>query len=251
MIFLLAGMYFSMPVAAPQVPVADSTEYPSSVGRKFYANGTVRRFPGNTIIIPLSSTSHMHTRLLKLYSNLADAPSLAGIYTLLPPSSWHMTVFEGVDDYDRNASVWPTDLPLDMPLVDVTANIAEKLQGFNLGMRLPLKMRLDFWKNITRTSSFSVRLTASTPEGLQGLRDLRNRLSNTLKLRKPDHDKYLFHMTVGYFVRYPTQEQLVQLRAILDTLFDGPLAFELGRPAFCTFEDMFRFDSQLWLTNTT
>jgi hypothetical protein len=99
--------------------------YPRGVPAKFSPEGAVQPFAGNTIVCHLrrrpgpdeigsaggSSSGTgcpMRAALDTLYSRLAahpfattGAPEGGPLYTLLPPASWHVTLFEGVCDQVR------------------------------------------------------------------------------------------------------------------------------------------------------
>ena len=71
-------------------------------------------------------------RLDKLYGRLLDA-EVAQIYTLLPPSSWHMTVFDGVCDGNRNGERWPGDLDREAPLLEINQTFEARLKAGRFG----------------------------------------------------------------------------------------------------------------------
>lgn len=81
-------------------------KYPPGVPDKFDPDGNVQHFPGNTIICHLSNLTDLYSSMIVLYDRLNQSP-LSHLYTLLPPSSWHMTVFEGVTDKKRTPGYWP------------------------------------------------------------------------------------------------------------------------------------------------
>ena len=90
-------------------------EYPRGVSSKFGVDGKVQHFPGNTIISHLSPSSDLYASMLVLHEKLLQS-NLSSVITLLPPSSWHMTVFEGICDEVRKPGFWPSDLAVDAPL---------------------------------------------------------------------------------------------------------------------------------------
>src|SRR5262245_53622902 len=106
-------------MTAASAPDTDSSRPPSPAGLtggKFNPDGSVRRFPGNTIIFHLSTDSPLQVLLRALYNKLDNAADLRHLYTLLPPDSWHMTIFEGVCDEVRRPGYWPSDLPMNASL---------------------------------------------------------------------------------------------------------------------------------------
>jgi hypothetical protein len=219
---------------------------PRDIGGKFNPDGSVRRFLGNTIIshIPLgSSASNAFTAVRDTLRQQDFSPCL----TFTPPSSYHMTVFEGVTESKRRLPFWPADLPTDAPMQSCTDHLARKLVGFDLQATLPFKLRItDF--NARQDSGATLRLTPADDNEERKLRTLRDRLSERLAIRAPDHDTYRFHVTLGYLVRWMTEEEseayLKVQQACLRYLQQQVPVLEVGVPEFCIFNDMFAFDTQ-------
>jgi len=85
------GDYF--PTFSVTIPDADRDPgFPIGVPSKFDPEGNVQPFSGNTIIANLSPESELYASLLGLHAKLAASP-LASTFALLPPESWHMTIF--------------------------------------------------------------------------------------------------------------------------------------------------------------
>ena len=189
--------------------------------------------------------------MLDLYHKLASHP-LSALYALLPPPSWHMTVFEGVCDQVRWSGFWPRDLPSDSTtsLEACTAHLAQKLAVFDLQCDPPFRLTVAGFTSLA--VGIGVCLQLRTPEEEARLRGLRDRLAEVLQIRHPHHDNYLLHLSMSYFVRYPTPEQAAELAALLAEHFEGmPKEFELGAPEFCTFENMSKFDRLFYLKNNS
>lgn len=219
--------------------------YPRGVGSKFHPDGSVRGFAGNTVICHLPEASPLRPPLLQLHDRLRrDAP--ATLYTLLPPASWHMTVFEGACDQVRRAGFWPDDLAADAPMAACDALFAGKLAGFDPRLAPPLRLAVAGWRPLT--DGLALHLQPATPADATGLRTLRDRLAERLRIRHPDHATYAFHLSLAYFIRHPSQSERRVLGAILDeALATLPPTFELGAPEFCLFDDMFAFRRQFFL----
>src|SRR3546814_19742624 len=93
------------PVSARQV----RSKFPPDVGSKFYADGRVHPFPGNTVIchVPQQGEhSGCFNALLDIYREAPAHPFVRKI-TLLPPSSYHMAIFGGANDKPREPKHWP------------------------------------------------------------------------------------------------------------------------------------------------
>lgn len=224
-------------------------KYPSGVtGGKFCPNGTVQRFPGNTIISHLAHSSPLQYSLQELYAALAAHPTLSPLYTLLPQASWHMTIFGGADDKERKPGSWPTDsLPLDAPLANVTALYYSKLRQCDLlDQGPPYRLRVVGFKPLR--GGIGVHVEPATEEENARLRRLRDRLADALEIKRSDHETFVFHISITYFIRWLDNEQKAELTKLLeDSLTTMPRDFELGSPEFCTFEDMFLYERSLYL----
>ncbi|WP_313607876.1 DUF1868 domain-containing protein [Rhizobium sp.] len=218
---------------------------PSGVPSKFTVDGAVRPFPGNTIICHLSQDSELHTQLTQLALDL-DKSNDEALYTLLPPSSWHMTVFEGVCDQVRSPGFWPADLPTDAPLAECNAAFSRKLSAFDMNTTLPFRMRISGY--MPRVDGIGLHLEPSDAAEDDRIRNLRDRLSKELQIRHPSHETYRFHLSIAYFIRFPADDE----RSALDTMLfkrlqHMPTEFELAAPEFCFFDDMFEFRRQFFL----
>ncbi|KAB5554620.1 RNA ligase/cyclic nucleotide phosphodiesterase [Coniochaeta sp. 2T2.1] len=206
------------------------SEYPRGIPWKFDKDGNVQPFPGNTIVCHLSQTSDLYASLLQLYEKLRTSP-LAHLYTLLPPPSWHMTVFEGVCDQVRKPGYWPSDLPVDAPLEECTARFAEELSAFDLRCDPPYRISVRGIDPLQIGIGVHLEFTDAAEEAL--FRGLRDRISETLSLRLPGHETYGLHISIAYLLRILTDEQDAEIRKlVLDHLGDAPKEVEFGAPDF-------------------
>lgn len=228
-------------------PAEPGPKFPSGVPSKFDPDGGVQRFRGNTILVPLSNTSELYKSLLVLHDRLKQSP-LSRMLALLPPSSWHMTVFEGVVGQIRNPGYWPSDLnPLDATLDDVTALFVKKLSSFDLQVPLPFHMTVTGYTS----DGLGLRLEPH-PADMKAIQGLRDRLADLLKYRHPDHETYELHLSIAYHLRFFTEQQKAELNEILMDHFENmPKEFVLEQPEFSVFEDMMAFKPVLYLRNRT
>ncbi|KAK0734459.1 RNA ligase/cyclic nucleotide phosphodiesterase [Lasiosphaeria miniovina] len=221
--------------------------HPVGVPRKFDPDGNVQRFPGNTILCHLSPSSELYGSMQQLYDKLAASP-LAHLYALLPPPSWHMTVFDGVCDQVRAPGSWPRDLAADAPLEACTARFAEKLAAFDLQCGPPL--RLTATAVTSQLFGICVNLRLQTADEESRFRTLRDLLADALQIRHPHHANYGLHLSMAYYLSYLDQAQADEIATLLaDHFRDMPKEFELGAPEFCTFENMSQFDRLFYLKN--
>lgn len=228
-----------------RLPAGPREPYPSGVGLKFEVDGAVRPFAGNTIICHLNQTSPLQEPLKTLYAEL-ETSRLAALYTLLPPSSWHMTVFEGICDQVRKPEYWPTGLPLDASLTECNTFFEKRLNDFDRDFKAPIRMSISSFRPLV--DGISLKLTPIDAAEEIRLRVLRNRLADLLTLRPPGHDDYVFHLSIAYLIRHLTEDQEAELSALQARAFNAmPAEFELGAPEFCHFGDMFEFRRQFLL----
>ena len=222
-------------------------KYPGGIPDKFDPDGKAQPFPGNTIVCHLSPSSPLYASLLGLYAKMEASP-LSRFYTLLPPASWHMTVFEGVCDKVRRPAYWPADLAIDAPLEECTALFEQRLGAFDLACAPPYRMKITGLDQ--PFVGIGLHIEPQTDEEGVRLRRLRDRLADALGIRHPVHDEYGLHLSMAYLIRFPSDEE----SKALEDLFTGHIKdmatdFELGAPEFCTFDDMFAFKRLFYLAN--
>ncbi|KAJ6512059.1 RNA ligase/cyclic nucleotide phosphodiesterase [Mycena vitilis] len=222
-------------------------QYPPGVPDRFDKDGNVQPCPGNTVISHLPPSSELHQSLRALSEKLANS-DLRHLYALLPPSSWHMTIFEGVLDSVREPGRWPDDLSLNASLEECDSLYEHKLSSFDLQCDPPYCLSVVGFNKLE--AGITLQLEPYTSEENTRMRTLRDRLSDVLHIRAEDHVTYGFHLSVAYLLRFLTEKQEEELSQLLtDHFADMPKQFELGPPEFCSFEDMFAFTSVLYLQN--
>ena len=223
------------------------------VGRKFFADGRVHPFPGSTIVCHVEQqgpNAGYFNALLDIYR---DAPRYAFTrkLTMLPPSSYHMTLFDLVTDAGRTEDRWPDGLALDASIADCNRYLADRLRAFQIGTPPRFAMRVAPYVPVEREPTLAIRLEPANEEERARIRDLRERLSTYVGIRAPNHDSYGFHTTLGYFLQWLTPGELVELRSILSDWQSRVAAaapeIVFGAPEFCTFADMFAFNRQFFL----
>lgn len=212
-------------------------ERPSAVGQKFQVDGVVMPFPGNTFICHIDEASVAHAALSAAQQRLMDGPCQRA-FSFLPPSSFHMTVFEGVTDLARSAPEWPRTLPSDAPVSAVTEAFMVATQGLALPRDISIKLDTIF-------GGFSVRVSGATDEEEHRLRGARATLREATGIHKPDFESYGFHITLGYLLRWldPEEAELVLNLSdeVANALIDTVPTMTLKEVTFCTFDDMHAF----------
>ncbi len=216
---------------------------PPALGAKFHADGSPAPFAGNTIICHLDPASDAFNRMVAIQDGFRKS-SFAAKLAFLPPTSFHMTVFEGVCDIVRDRpGHWPADMQDDAPCADVTRHFADRLAGMPApaGFAMRAIGLQTFWPN-----GCAIRLAPADSSQNRMIRDYRDALSETLRLRHADHDGYPFHSTLFYMTDWLSpaeQADYVALSAELaQQMSEAEILFELGRPEFCTFDDLSHFE---------
>ncbi|QHN03094.1 DUF1868 domain-containing protein [Granulicella sp. WH15] len=217
---------------------------------KFAEDRTARPFAGNTVICPLPKDSLIFQALTHVHHELTGHP-FAQRLALLPPSSYHSTIFSGANDADRKPDVWPSDIPFDTPISECNQTLKERIGRARFPLSLPLRFRIDADPQSQPKDVSSIRLLPFDEAENRKVRDLRNRLSEVMKIHAPDHDSYRFHISLGYWVQPRTPEELADydrvLAAALNKLTSEIHSIDLQAPVFCTFENMLSYSPREWL----
>lgn len=232
-------------------PVAPSKPTDNGPGRKFALDGSVQRYPGNTVICPIPTQSEAFAALARAYEQLrADiGTQSAGCLTWLPPDSYHMTVFDGVTNAYRRPGDWPQTLPLDASMEECNRYVGERLRKLTLGFEPPIRLAVDTAD--LHGVSTTVALRPIDEAENARLRELRDRISAAIGVRHAGHDTYRFHTSFAYYVRSFTADdeanyQLAYARMMRHLSKTLPV-LELQAPGYCLFDDMFAFHEQFRL----
>lgn len=214
-------------------------KYSGNVGKKFNKDGSAREFPGNTIICHVPRDSPTYCFLLQIRKELKQQP-WAKKYSFLPPSSYHMTVFEGVCDQVRKAAVWPKSMPIDAPLEDVDRFLIDRWDKIQKPTGFEVK-----YGHMGIGGTIGIRVQPTSPEMNQKIRDFRNILADTMEIRTPAHDWYGFHISFAYLIekltlsdQFRVAKYIFQVRKKHQQNF-GKLQF--NAPELCFFADMTNF----------
>ncbi|MBO6885032.1 MAG: DUF1868 domain-containing protein [Marivita sp.] len=216
---------------------------PSAVGLKFTPDGQPLTCRGNTTICHVDPGSKPFAALVDAQDQLKAGP-LADEFTFLPPESFHMTIFEGVIDYDRTSDRWPGHLPNEASVDTVTMDFADRLQDIGLTRTVIARPTGIF-------GGFSVRMSGADKSEEALLRLTRDQLQAATNLVRPDHDAYEFHITLAYNLRWFSPEEARSIIALSDRvgaeLLERVPRIVLGPVEFCTFETMHHFERDHWI----
>jgi hypothetical protein len=244
---LLAAAVAGVPSVALARGPSESA-HPRDVGRKFNADGTPMPFEGNTFAGHLVQQGEGYETFDAWLDIVREMPrhGFARMLTLLPTSSWHVTLIGGVNDADRQTSAWPSDLPRDMPIADVHRVLLQRLKRRTTRPPGPCSFVVDdsHPPSLHREGSLAIPLRPADAGTAERLRTARDELAELLRLRRPDHHSYRFHVTIGYLCRFLDDAESAAMRAAaadwrLRLAARGPLV--IGAFHFCVLRDMFAY----------
>ncbi|BBB58427.1 hypothetical protein UNDKW_0154 [Undibacterium sp. KW1] len=118
---------------------------PKDVNRKFNADGSVRSFAGNTFVGHIEQQGAGFQGFDTLLNVYREVPkySFKEKIALLPPSSYHITVFVGVNDEDRNTPRWRDGLDRATPINKITSETTKLLKSRKKTHYAPFEFILD------------------------------------------------------------------------------------------------------------
>lgn len=212
-----------------------------TVGAKFNADGSVRTFPGNTIISLLDPMTEVFARSRHAQESL-NGIAIARCLTLLPDVSLHMTAIEGVCDQVRRPELWTSRLPLDAPLEAVDDLFEHEWKD------IPPLGRVEMtFSHLRIGGGVGIGLVPTGEDDNQRIRAWRDLVGQRLGLHFPNHGTYEFHISLAYGVFVPTQEEQDSLRAwkraFDSTCMRQRFTFVVPEPSLTFFDSMFFFDT--------
>lgn len=215
-------------------------KFRSPIGWKFNADGSIRLFPGNTIICFVQPDSVVYQKALWVQEQLQGQP-FAHKFALLPPSSFHMTVMQLLCDQTRSAEYWSAKLALDAALEDTDEFFVRTMPA----VPAPPGFRMQYWRLKTWGDSVGMLLLPADDGERAALAAYRDAVAAATGVRFPDHDSYRFHITLAYqlfALDEAEQDGIETLAARVDeTLAESFGIFETGEPELTFFDDMLRF----------
>jgi len=218
----------------------DMPHYTREVGLKFNSDGSAREFPGNTVVCHVPRPSPQFDLLIQL-RDLATAQPWGRKFHFLPPSSYHMTVFEGVCDQIRDTAQWTSKLPIDAPLEAVDALLRENFPKVQPPIKLEIKPKLFY----AARGYIGMYVQTASPLIEKNIRAYRAELSAAFGIRASNHDNYGFHITLAYQIEHFSPWE--QLQAAIFNRRAHRLAtgnfgtLKLNTPELCFFADMTHF----------
>ncbi len=216
-------------------------QYLSNIGNKFHQDGSVRAFPGNTVISFIDHRAPIFDLFCAVRRMLEESPA-GKCFTFLPDDSIHMTVFEGVCDQWRDEAVWTNLLATDVPLQQVDRLFEKRFeQAKKLGN---VRMRA---VGIKTGGGYGIALEPCTPKDAARLKVYRDAMSDLFGMRFPNHDDYRFHISICYGVFPPDKAQEEVLdhfeREASGFIAAQKMEFDVLEPSMTYFRNMFAFET--------
>ena len=213
--------------------------YGSTIGMKFYPDGSVREFKGNTVVADVIPGSRAFATMQQLRQMVIDA-GLTDHLILLPEDSYHMTYISGLNDQQRIDDFWPDALSREasMDEADDYATAAiEKAQ-------IPGPARMRFADVGWCKGCCIIRLAPADAAQHETLFGFRERAADALGVRRPNHEKYRVHITLGYTRVVAEGEAELRRKALVEkmnALLASQPEFLTDRPYMAYFDDMHAF----------
>lgn len=224
-----------------------------NLNTKFSEAGAVKKFSGNTIICHLPQQGETCPPFLQLlnFNRQAAILPFASKIACLPPSSYHVTIFDLCNEGRRDGERWPQGIARDIPIDNCNRLIAERLLAAQLPPVTNLRMvaAQDSGEALGRT--LRIPLVPATPQDAEALRVVRSAYAAATGIGLEKPDTYAFHITLAYVVRPLDASEEEAAQALLTQLGDAvrhlaePVT--LGPPEYCTFADMFHFQRHFFL----
>lgn len=216
---------------------------PPYLGVRFDAEGRALRCSGCTVIGHIRS-GPVFDALVAARDALAAAPGGA-CFAWLPPSSWHMTLFDGLLHSRRSAGFWPDALPRDAAETEADAWFLDAVRAAPIAPPAPFALRPT---GIAASGGgIGATLEGATPEEEARLRAFRDALAAATGLAdRPGHATYRFHVTLAYALALPADPAGFDaaLAAAGAALIEAAPRVEIGPPEICVFDDMTEFRAQ-------
>lgn len=214
--------------------------YGKEIGRKFYEDGSVRRYPGNTVVADITPEYSAYGVMVRLNQMVEEAGFDKSHLIMLPKDSYHMTVIRGLNDQVRKDGFWPEKLSREIPMEEVDDYISAAVG--RVKMLGTLRMKFDK-VTISGTAMKAVLLPADD-EQAKILKDFRDKVANEIGLHLPGHDEYVYHITLAYVRVIPEGEDDVRMKNLISAMNEYVAvqpAFEITPPYMAYYNDMLAF----------
>ena len=212
----------------------------SHLGRRYDAAGNFLPEGGNTVVCHVVEGSEAAAVITDVRARFMQMPG-ADKLAFTAASSLHMTLFQGIIETRRVLPYWPSDVPVETPIDDMTGLFIDRLARFEPGCAFAME--------VTHATPAGLTLDGVTDRDRAILKDWRNRLADLLGYRHPDHETYAFHITFAYMIErfddLTMQAWVPFLDEVAAEIRTRAPVIELQAPAFCAFDDMNHFEKLL------
>ena len=207
------------------------------VENKFDNKGNPLPFPGCTIICNIPLDTHLSEQIISFQKKIENF-NPDKTYFYLPPSSFHMTLFDCCNFNTKNTNYWPSNIDPDIDYKDIAIELNKRIQNYIFPEEFNLKLKMFF-------GGYSIILEPYSEKDEKILRNCRDELSSLLKIKFENHQRYTFHITLAYILRELNQieiKNLIEFNKKLSLDFKKKFPkITFTKPEMCTFEDMLEF----------
>jgi hypothetical protein len=214
------------------------------------ADGSVHAFAANTFIGHLGQQGEdfaVFDALLNIYREF-PCHSFHQKIALLPPSSYHITVFGGLNEADRGSKRWSQTIARDMSMEQATERYLQALRMLPKLGEQPFQFEVDF-EHVTAPKTEGSLYIALRPVDLateRRLQAIRNQLADLTGLHRPDHDHYSYHVTIGYFFKFldaiEAQDLSVATAQWMQAIAATQRKPRITSVQFCRLRDMYAYE---------
>lgn len=100
--------HFGIPANNPNMPMNDPF-----TGFKLDNDGSFKHFPGNTVVSFLTKEEHsVWYKALLNSQEILRSSRIAQFFSIVPPQTFHITIFDLITDVGRNPQYWPAHIPV-------------------------------------------------------------------------------------------------------------------------------------------
>ncbi len=214
-------------------------KYSQDVGVKFHQDGSIRYFPGNTVIYDCKGIDPLFAELVWAQEEFKQL-SFAHKFAFLPEDSFHMTVFDLVCDQIRELEKWSDKYPFNASVQQMDkwlcADVNRVAVPESVGMR---------FEEVILNHCITIRLLPADDQQSKALWDYREALSKQTGIRPATFQHYRFHITLAYNLILLDADELIAFnqvnKQVNSRLSNSMSQFELEKPYFSVFDDMGTF----------
>ena len=214
-------------------------KYGSTIGQKFYEDGTVRQFKGNTVVADVLPGSSAYDTMCRLRQMVIDA-GLDSHLILMPEDSYHITYISGFNDQQRIDGYWPESFSREATMEEADDFVTAAIE--KAGIPGPARMKFD---NVGWGAGCCIiRVKPADEQSHEQLYSFRERAADAMGVRRPNHENYRFHITLGYtriVAEGEAEERRQALKAKMEELLAQQPEFLTTQAYMAYFDDMYAF----------